>query len=51
MNTVKAGVVGATGYAGAELCRLLLGHPQAELSAISSVGFQGQPLSAVYPAY
>ena len=51
MNTVKAGVVGATGYAGAELCRLLLGHPQAELSAISSVSFQGQPLSAVYPAY
>lgn len=49
--TVKAGVVGATGYAGAELVRLLAGHPQAELAAISSVSFTGQKLSEVYPAY
>lgn len=48
---VKTGVIGATGYAGAELVRILSGHPQAELAAISSVSFQGQPLSAVYPAY
>ena len=37
MDKIKAGVVGATGYAGAELCRLIMGHPEAELSAISSV--------------
>lgn len=49
--TVKAGVVGATGYAGAELVRLLAGHPQAELAAVSSVSFTGQKLSEVYPAY
>ena len=48
---IKAGVVGATGYAGAELVRLLSGHPGAELAAISSVSFEGQPLSTVYPAY
>lgn len=48
---IRAGVVGATGYAGAELCRLLSGHPQAELSAVSSVSFEGQALSDVYPAY
>ena len=48
---IKAGVVGATGYAGAELCRLLLGHPEVELAAISSVSFEGMPLSEVYPAY
>ena len=48
---IKAGVVGATGYAGAELVRILLGHPQAELSAISSVSFEGKALSEVYPAY
>lgn len=48
---IKAGVVGATGYAGAELVRILLGHPQAELTAISSVSFEGQKLSDVYPAY
>lgn len=48
---IKAGVVGATGYAGAELCRILLGHPNAEIAAISSVSFEGQKLSEVYPAY
>lgn len=48
---IKAGVVGATGYAGAELCRLLLGHPEAELCAVSSVSFEGMELSRVYPAY
>lgn len=51
MNRVKVGIVGATGYAGAELCRLIMGHPQAELSAISSVSFEGKTLSEVYPAY
>ncbi len=48
---IKAGVVGATGYAGAELVRLLSGHPQAELAAISSVSFEGEALSKIYPAY
>ncbi|MCH5296104.1 MAG: N-acetyl-gamma-glutamyl-phosphate reductase [Ruminococcus sp.] len=48
---IKVGIVGATGYAGAELVRLLTSHPQAEISAISSVSFQGQKLSEVYPAY
>ncbi len=48
---IKAGIVGATGYAGAELVRILLGHPDAEIAAISSVSFEGQKLSDVYPAY
>ena len=48
---IQAGVVGATGYAGAELCRILSGHPQVELAAISSVSFEGKALSEVYPAY
>ena len=48
---IKAGIVGATGYAGAELVRLLTGHPEAEISAISSVSFEGQKLSDVYPSY
>ncbi len=48
---IKVGIVGATGYAGAELVRLLSAHPNAEISAISSVSFEGQKLSDVYPAY
>lgn len=51
MKKIKVGVVGATGYAGCEICRIILGHPQAELSAISSVSFEGMALSQVYPAY
>ena len=48
---IQVGIVGATGYAGAELVRLLLGHPEAEIAAISSVSFEGTPLSEIYPAY
>ena len=51
MEKIKVGVVGATGYAGSEICRLIMGHPQAELAAISSVSFEGMALSQVYPAY
>lgn len=50
MKKIKAGVVGATGYAGVELVRILLRHPGTELAAVSSVSFEGQPLSAVYPS-
>jgi N-acetyl-gamma-glutamyl-phosphate reductase len=46
---IKAGIIGATGYAGVELVRLLAAHPQAELVAISSVSFEGKKLSDVYP--
>lgn len=48
---IKAGIIGATGYAGAELVRLLLSHPQVELAAISSVSFEGKAISEVYPSY
>lgn len=48
---LKVGVIGATGYAGVETVKLLLGHPNATLSAISSVSFEGQKLSDVYPAF
>ena len=48
---IKAGIIGATGYAGAELVRILLTHPNAEISAISSVSFEGKKLSEVYPPY
>lgn len=46
---IKVGIVGATGYAGAELARLLCTHPQARLVAASSVSFEGKKLSDVYP--
>lgn len=46
----RVAVVGATGYAGAELVRILLGHPDVRLTALTSRQFAGQPFAAVYPA-
>ncbi|MDR1891957.1 MAG: N-acetyl-gamma-glutamyl-phosphate reductase [Oscillospiraceae bacterium] len=48
---IKAGIIGATGYAGAELCRLLAAHPQAKIAGLSSRSFEGKALSEVYPAF
>lgn len=47
---IRAAVIGATGYAGAELVRILLGHPGAELTMITSRQYAGQPFSDIYPA-
>jgi N-acetyl-gamma-glutamyl-phosphate reductase len=44
------GIVGATGYAGAELVRILAGHPNVELAVITSRQFAGVQFSAVYPS-
>ncbi|MEW5952209.1 MAG: N-acetyl-gamma-glutamyl-phosphate reductase [Bacillota bacterium] len=46
---IKAGVIGATGYAGAELVRLLAGHPEVELVALTTQSYGGVPLGEVYP--
>ncbi len=48
--TIKAGIIGATGYAGLEIARLLTAHPQTQLTAVSSISFTGQKLSQVYPS-
>ena len=47
---IKVGIVGGTGYTGLELLRLLLQHPGAELSAITSRQEAGRALSAVFPS-
>lgn len=47
---IRAGIIGATGYAGVELVRLLLRHPGAELAALSSESFLGEQIESVYPS-
>ena len=45
---IKVGIIGATGYVGAELMRILLNHKKIEISAISSVSFEGQEFESIY---
>jgi N-acetyl-gamma-glutamyl-phosphate reductase len=47
----RVAVVGATGYAGAELVRILAGHPEVALSLITSRQYAGTPIATVYPAF
>ncbi len=49
-SKIKVGIIGATGYAGVELVRILLTHPQAEIAALGSVSFEGKTLGEVYPS-
>jgi N-acetyl-gamma-glutamyl-phosphate reductase len=46
----RVGILGATGYAGAELVRILAGHPQVELTILTSRQFSGVRFDEVYPA-
>jgi len=48
---IKVGIIGATGYAGAELVRLLIAHPNAEIAALSSRSYEGKRFSEIYPAF
>ncbi len=48
---VKVSVVGATGYAGAELMRLLAAHKNVRIMHAASKSYAGQKLSAVYPSF
>lgn len=45
---ISAGIIGATGYAGVELVRLLLKHPKIKKIYVSSVSFEGQQLEGMY---
>ena len=48
---IKVGIIGATGYTGAELIKLIHNHPETELSVITSRTFEGQPISNVFPVF
>ncbi|MFJ8084543.1 N-acetyl-gamma-glutamyl-phosphate reductase [Streptomyces sp. NPDC096205] len=47
--TVRAAVAGASGYAGGEVLRLLLGHPEVEIGALTGNSNAGQRLGALQP--
>ncbi|MFO8155700.1 MAG: N-acetyl-gamma-glutamyl-phosphate reductase [Pseudomonadota bacterium] len=46
---IRVGIVGATGYGGAELVRLLVGHPGVELAVLTSRSEAGRAIDTIYP--
>ncbi len=50
MNKIKVAVIGASGYAGLELVRLLARHPGCDLVALTSLEYPGRSFSQVFPA-
>ena len=49
MKNIKASVIGASGYGGAEAVRLLASHPQVEIVHVTAESQQGQTMSGLYP--
>src|SRR5262245_2771773 len=47
--TTRVAVAGASGYAGGELLRLLLGHPEVEIGALTAGSNAGEQLGALQP--
>lgn len=47
---LRVAVVGASGYTGVELIRLLVGHPEVEITCVTSRQHEGLPISQVFPS-
>jgi N-acetyl-gamma-glutamyl-phosphate reductase len=50
-KTNNVAIVGASGYSGEELVRLLLSHPHVELIAVTSRQYAGRTLAQVFPKF
>lgn len=48
---IKASIIGATGYAGEQLARILFRHPEVDVVALASKSYAGQKYSDVYPNF
>ncbi len=47
--THRIGIVGASGYGGGELLRLLAGHPAMDVEVVAAHSQQGAPISSLFP--
>jgi N-acetyl-gamma-glutamyl-phosphate reductase len=47
---IRAGIIGATGYTGAELVRILTHHPKVELTLLTSRQYADTPFAEIYPS-
>lgn len=51
LRRIRVGIVGASGYGGVQLVRLLLEHPQVELVYLGGDSSAGKPFAELYPQY
>jgi N-acetyl-gamma-glutamyl-phosphate reductase len=49
MQKINVGIIGASGYTGSELIRILINHPYAELKVITSEKSTGEKIKAIHP--
>lgn len=47
---LNVGIIGASGYTGAELARILCSHPEVRIAAATSRQYAGRPLSEIFPS-
>ena len=50
-KAIKLGIIGASGYTGADAVRLLAAHPQAQIVALAAHSHAGQSLAAIFPQF
>jgi N-acetyl-gamma-glutamyl-phosphate reductase len=48
---IKVGVVGATGYAGEEVIKILVNHKDVKITELSAIIDKEEPFSSIFPAY
>jgi len=50
-SKIKVGIIGASGYTGADAVRLLAGHPHAEIALLTGNAHAGKTLVDIYPQF
>ena len=51
MKKIKVSIIGATGYTGKELVKILINHPKVELVYLTSSTYRGKNIADVFPEF
>ena len=49
LQKISVGIIGASGYGGVQLTRLLLEHPRVDIAYLGGDSSAGKPFSSLYP--